>query len=130
MILAALVLATIQTVVTAPPDTCHYIDQWRGTNVPISPGIPSTDIIHAIAVSKGQIPVGWLVFRRDGMAWYFDGAIRWQVATKAMSVAALNALGLKSDTRVNVGTGAMIPLHGRVDATRLAMHGFRLDSCF
>ena len=93
----AQVLALTSVLIPTPPaptSFCAYIDRWRGTNVPISPGVPATDIIHAVAIGKGGRSVGWLVFRRDGKAWYFDGAVNGPAPEPTDSSAVLKRLGL------------------------------------
>lgn len=115
----------------APVEQCRYIDRWRGTNVPISPGIPATDIVHAIAVSAGRETLGWLVFRRDGRAWYFDGPVRQQAPPpKAKVLIALNALGLERYATGDVGVGAMIPMKKPIEVSRLVSGGLGVYTCF
>ena len=136
--LLSVMLAALTGVVTpitlptpsAPAGLCRYIDTWRGTNVPVTPGLASTDIVHALAIAKQGQGVGWLVLRRDGKAWYFDGPDNGKIPVHADSVNALKSLGLERFSHRDVGQGGMISLRGAVDLTRLANAGFGVYTCY
>lgn len=114
----------------APVALCHYIDGWRGTNVPISPPSDSTDIVHAVAVAHRDEAIGWIIFRHDGKAFYFDGPVNQPPPANADSVIALKSLGLGKSSHRDVGRGQMIPLSAAVDVNDLINHGFGLYTCY
>jgi hypothetical protein len=114
----------------APVSLCGYIDQWRGTNLPISPPRPETDITHAIALAVDGTAVGWLVTRRDGKTWYFDGPVNANSPPRDYSTLALNALHLEKYARANVGVGQMIPLSAPVQLSSLSGSGIGIYTCY
>lgn len=134
MILSLLFDALFQPVAVptppAPATLCRSIDQMRGTNVPIAPAKPSTDIAHALAVAIDGRSVGWIVFRRDGAPWYFDGPIMGKRPERADSARALNALGIRHVLPSDVGAGGMISLPGGVNIPALVNAGLGVYSCF
>lgn len=123
----------VPIVLPTPPASvalCRYIDAWRGTNVPVRPAAESTDIVHALAVARGDDPIGWLIFRRDGKIWYFDGPVRGVAPRRLDSVDALSRLGLQHHAGRDVGLGAMIPLADGAEISNLVESGFGLYTCY
>jgi hypothetical protein len=110
--------------------SCRYIDQWHGTNVPISPALPATDIVHAVSVMNGATPIGWIVGRRDGALWYFDGPVSGTPPAPADSRRALTALGLERLSHRDIGHGAMIPLPPGTSIARIVDANLQLFSCY
>lgn len=115
---------------TAP--ACHYIDPWRGTNVPISPATSSSDIVHALAITKAGNDVGWLVVRRDGKLWYLDGPVRGPLPPMQLSAEVLRAIGHGSVAMhtQSIGRGRMIPIGEHFDIGHIIAQGFLVTSCY
>ena len=115
----------------APSVLCRYIDQWRLTNIPISPPTRETEVVHALALGHGGVAVGWLVIRRDGKMWYLDGPLNVpNPPSRDDSVLVLNSLGLARLVRSDVGHGLMIPMRNPVSLTRLAENGVDIYTCY
>jgi hypothetical protein len=114
----------------APVALCQYIDRWRGTNVPISPSTKASDIAHAVAVAKNGSPIGWVIFRRDGGAWYFDGPINGQRVPGSYSKVALDALNEQHAAGNEMGRGQMVPLTSKIELGKLIQSGLQVYSCY
>ncbi len=114
----------------APVSLCAYIDRWRGSNVPISPATPRTDIAHAIALAIDGRSPGWIVIRRDGKAWYFDGPVSGPRPKADDTRAALHLLGLDAYTSRDAGVGQMIPITKTPDIVEAARQGFSFYTCY
>lgn len=135
LICCALVLAfahSAEARTTSQAAACRYIDGWRGTNVPIAPGISATDIVRAVAVSKDGTSVGWFVGRRDGQIWYFDGPVRGPRPPEDLSVKFLDLTGNTAATKhLNaLGHGAMIVQKHPIDLRSIVNAGFELQTCY
>lgn len=122
---------------TMPPEwrICRYIGNgWRGMNMPptASPP-PSTDIVHAVAITAlvdgSKWYVGWLVFRRDGRAWYLDGPVSAPFPPRAASTGVRKALGLSKFGTDHLGEGDIFKLN-EVAFANVINAGFGVTSCY
>lgn len=130
--IAATILSSILAVAgqtQMPSKACSYIIAWRGTNVPIAPPTAATDIVHAVAVSKGGESIGWFVIRRDGQMWYFDGPVRGPKPSADMSAELLQIIG-KPAALPDAGHGEMLVLKKPVDLRSIVRNNFKLESCY
>lgn len=125
----ALAIAVVSSSNQSAPNVCGYADSVHLENIPITPAPPSTDIVHAVAITTNGRLIGYVFVLNNGRPWYSDGFVgrRYPEPTREESVSAMLVLGFPLSPQM--GVGGVIPLTD-VSLVRFMNAGFGVHTCY